>query len=125
MSTQIFRLVKPFLSPRTITQSFLQAGHCLSLYQAELARILGLQCKDIGLINSAQLLIRPGTIEYQQAILFIMMYQALFDKFSGNAIAMYRWLHSKQNALDNSPHLLMVDDQQLKIVVDHLSLNLE
>ena len=122
MSSEIFKLDKPFLSPRTITQSVLQAGFCLNMYQAELARILEFKCKDIGLINSAQLLLKPGTRAYHQAILFIMMYQALFDKFNGNAIAMYRWLHRKQKDLDNSPHLLMIDEHKIALIVEHLSI---
>jgi len=125
MSSEIFKLNQPFLSPRTITQSFLQAGFCLSLYNAELARILELKCNDIGLINSAQLLLKPGTREYHQAILFIMMYQALFNKFGGEAITMYRWLHRKQKGLDNSPHLLMVDEQKIALIVDYLSQDLQ
>lgn len=43
-----------------------------------------------------KLLLKSGTKAYHQAILFIMMYQALFDKFNSDAIAMYRWLHEKQ-----------------------------
>ena len=124
MSSQIFKLQQPFSSPRKITQSFLQAGFCLNMYNAELARILELKCDDIGLINSAQLLLKPGTRSYQQAVLFIKMYQTLFDKFDGNAIAMYRWLHRKQKGLTKSPHLLIVDDYQIEYIVDYLS-NLE
>ena len=90
------------------------------MYNAELARILELKCDDIGLINSAQLLLEPGTKAYQNAILFIKMYQALFDKFNGNAIAMYRWLHRKQKSLDNSPHLLIVDEHKIALIVDYL-----
>jgi hypothetical protein len=123
MSSEIFRLNRPFLSPRTITQSFLQAGFCLNLYNAELARILEMKCDDIGLINSAQLLLKPGTKAYHQGILFILLYQALFDKFDGDAIAMYRWLHRKQKGLDNSPHLLMIDDHKIALIVDCLSTN--
>ncbi len=120
MSSEIFKLNQPFLSPRTITQAFLQAGFCLNMYNAELARILELKCDDIGLINSAQLLLEPGTKAYQNAVLFIKMYQALFDKFNGNAIAMYRWLHRKQKYLDNSPHLLIVDEHKIALIVDYL-----
>ena len=122
MSSEIFKLNKPFLSPRTISQSVLQAGFCLNMYQAELARILEFNCKDIGLINSAQLLLEPGTRAYHQAILFIMMYQALFDKFNGNAITMYRWLHRKQENLDKSPHLLMIDEHKIALIVEYLSI---
>lgn len=90
------------------------------MYNAELARILELKCDDIGLINSAQLILQPGTRAYHQGILFITMYQALFDKFNGDAIAMYRWLHRKHKELDNSPHLLMIDDHKIAQVVDYL-----
>ena len=83
MSSEIFKLDKPFLSPRTITQSVLQAGFCLN------------------------------------------MYQALFNKFNGNAIAMYRWLHTKQKNLDNSPHLLIVDEYKIALLVDYLSIKIE
>ena len=48
------------------------------------------------------------------------MYQALFDKFNGDAIKMYRWLHRKHKELDNSPHLLMIDDHKIAQVVDYL-----
>ena len=121
MSSEIFRLKQPFLSSRTITQSVIQAGFCLNMYNAELARILMFNCEDIGRINSAQLLLKPGTKAYHQAILFIMMYQGLFDKFNGNAIAMYRWLHRQHKELENSPHLLMVDENKIELVVDFLA----
>jgi hypothetical protein len=125
MSSEIFKLHKPFLSPRTITQSVLQAGYCLNMYQAELARILQLKCEYIGLINSAQLVLKPGTLAYQNAILFIMLYQTVFDKFNGNAIKMYRWFHRNNNCLDKSPHLLMVDENTLTLIVDCLSMTIE
>ncbi|MFK5985520.1 MAG: hypothetical protein QM479_08855 [Pseudomonadota bacterium] len=123
MSSEIFKLNRPFLSARTITQSVLQAGFCLNMYHAELARILQLQCNDIGLISSAQYVLQPGSRAYQQAILFIMLYQALFNKFNGNAIAMYRWLHHQPKNLSNSPHLLIVDENKIMQVVDYLSVN--
>ena len=44
----------------------------------------------MGLIHSAQLVLKAGTRAYHQGILFIMMYQALFDKLNANAIAICR-----------------------------------
>jgi hypothetical protein len=121
MSTTIFRLDNPFQSARRITQSVFQVGFCLNLYHAEIARILGFQCQDIGQLSSAQLMLQSGTPAYSHAILFILMYQALYDKFSGNVIAMSRWLHCQHPQLETSPHLLMVDQAQISQVVDLLS----
>ena len=79
----VFKINKPFESERKISQSVIQVIELLGMYHAELARILGQQCGDIGELTSGQRCIKQGSDAWHQAVLFIETYHLLFDYFDG------------------------------------------
>ena len=115
-----FKIDKPFASERRLSQSVIQVIELLGMYHAELARILGLQCSDIGELTSAQRCIQRDTESWQRAVLFIRTYHLLFDYFEGDSVAMYHWMRADNVSLNGTPHFLIVDDGQLQRVYDYL-----
>ena len=104
--------------PRRLTQSVLQVTELLGLYQAELARVLQLNCGDIGALASGRRCLEPGTIAWEQARLLVRLYQSLYVRQKGNGAAMCHWLRVPQWSLRGDvPHLLMVDDGRLDDVL--------
>jgi hypothetical protein len=85
-------------TPARLTPAVLQAAELQGLYRAELARVLQLQCGDIGRLSAAQELLVRGSRSWQQAVLFIRFYRALFAVMEGNEAAMCHWLrgHNRQ-----------------------------
>jgi hypothetical protein len=73
---------------RGLTRSVLQIVALLDLYQAELARILHLRCSDIGELASAQRFLGPGTVAWEQALLLLRFYRALYARTNGDGVAM-------------------------------------
>jgi len=116
----LFKLENPTASPRKLTQSILQIIDLLGLYQAELARILHLQCSDIGQMSNAQTVLSPDSDAWQYGLLLVRFYQALFDRFDGDGVLMCHWLRAQSKDLNGTPHLLIVDDDQLQQVVSYL-----
>ncbi len=114
---QAFKLDKPLASPRKLSQSVLQITQILGMYQAELARILGYQCREIGKLASGQQCLQKETYAWQQAVDFIAVYQALYELFQGDSAHMYHWLRSHNDDLSGTPHLLMVDDLRVADVL--------
>jgi len=49
------KIFLPINEPRKLTYSVLQVSEMLVMLNAELARVLKLQCADIGALSSAQL----------------------------------------------------------------------
>ena len=113
----VFRLQTPVDEPQKRTQAVLQITDMLGLYQAELARILGINCPDIGELASARRHLEPDSEAWQQAGLLIRFYQALYDRLSGDGVAMRNWLRIEHEALQGVPHLQMVDDGELEKIV--------
>ena len=111
--------------PRKLTQAVIQIIDCLGMYQAELARVLNLQCGDIGQLSSARSCLVPDTVAWNQALLFVRMYQSLYIFFDGDSVAMIHWLRTDSKKLKQSPHLLIVDDNNLAGVVDYLENKIE
>jgi hypothetical protein len=105
-----FRIDNPFESERRITQSVIQVTELLGMYQAELARILGGQCADIGRLVSGQQLILRNTEAWNRAKVFIEIYHALYNRFQGDSTAMYHWMRAYNHKLGGTPHFLVVDD---------------
>ena len=110
-----------FESTEKLTPAVLQACEMLGMYQAELARVLGLQCADIGRMASVQQFLVPGSIAWEKAVLFIQFYQCLYDKCNGDGALMVHSLRSEQLELKGSPLLLMVDDDRLPFLLDYFS----
>lgn len=102
---------------RALTQAVLQIAQMLGLFQAELARVLGVQCGDIGAFAAARATLQAGTPAWEQARRFVILYEHLFRYFAGDAVAMYHWLRVRQVNLADIPLLLMVDAGRLDLVL--------
>jgi len=100
-----------------LTQSVLQITDMLGIYHAELARILGLQCSDIGDLYSAAKYLQKDTTSWQYAECLIKIYEILYDDFSGNEVMMHNWLRKDNKQLSGAPLYLMVDAQKIKEVL--------
>jgi hypothetical protein len=98
----------------------LQAAELLGLYRAELARMLPLQCGDIGRLSAARELLVQGSRSWQQAVLFIRFYRALFAVMEGDGAAMCHWLRAPDLELEGVPLLLLVDDNRLAGVLEYV-----
>lgn len=105
---------------KKLTQSVLQVTDLLGMYQAELARILGLHCSDIGAMASAKKFIENNSNAWHQAWLLVRFYNGLYEKFSGDEALMCHWLRRHHPGLSASPFYLMVDHGQLDEVVQYL-----
>lgn len=117
----VFKITNALESERRITQSVIQVTELLGIYNAELARILGLQCGDIGELTSGQRCIKGGSEAWAKAALFVDTYNQLFDYFQGDGVAMYHWMRAHNTHLHGTPHFLIVDDNKLQFVHDYLS----
>ena len=116
----VFRVNNSYESERALSQSVIQVTEMLGMYHAELARILGQQCGDIGKLSSGQICLRKETQSWQQAELFIETYNLLFDYFEGDGVAMYHWMRASNHLLDGTPHFMIVDDDKLATVHNYL-----
>ena len=100
-----------------MTQAVLQITGLLGMYQAELARVLYLNCADIGEMANARAVIQPGTLAWQQAEQFIRFFERLYQRYAGDEVKMCHWLRAQQAGLNTSPLLLMVDEHRLADVI--------
>ena len=116
----VFKIINPDASERKISQSVIQVIEMLGMYHAELARILGQQCSDIGELTSGQKCISKDSEAWRQALLFIDTYNLLYDYFEGNSVAMYHWMRAHNKTLNGTPHFLIVDDEKLQTVHAYL-----
>ncbi|MDX1698157.1 MAG: hypothetical protein R3308_07705 [Thiohalobacterales bacterium] len=103
--------------PRRLTQAVLQVTALLGLYQAELARILGIKCGDIGRLASGRECLQPGTDSWQRARGFVRCYQLLYRRMAGDGVAMRHWLRVEDADLGGVPHRLLVDEGRLQDVL--------
>lgn len=106
--------------PARLTQSVLQIRDILNLYNAELARILTLQCADVGRLGVARNYLEAGSSTWRQALLLRSSYQLLYNWLEGDSVAMNHWLRKSHPDLKPSPFLLMVDHGGLHRVHDYL-----
>ncbi len=92
----------------------------LDLYQAELARILGLQCGDIGELANAQKLLQADSSAWVQAERLIRFYRLLYRYKNGDGVAMRHWLRRMNPRFQQTPHLMLVDEDRLMELLDFL-----
>lgn len=92
----------------------------LGMYRAELARVLGLQCGDIGALLEDKQCLQPDTETWQQARSFIDFYRILYETMGGKEPEICHWLRSDNTDLKGVPLLLMVDDGQLARILRYL-----
>ena len=116
----VFKIENRIAGPRPLTQSVLQITEMLGLYQAELARILHLQCSDIGRLSSGKSVLEEHSDSRQQATLFLDFYQWLYIHFDGDSVAMCNWLRRENKELGGVPLLLMVDELRINDVSNYL-----
>jgi len=116
----VFKIEQPSESERKLSQSVIQVIELLSMYHAELARILGQQCGDIGELASGKSCLQRNTDAWQRATLFIDTYNHLYDYFEGEGVAMYHWMRAHNEHLGGTPHFLIVDHDKLRTVHDYL-----
>ncbi|HHJ34430.1 MAG TPA: hypothetical protein ENJ87_01560 [Gammaproteobacteria bacterium] len=117
----LFKIDKPYENERKLSQSVIQVIELLGMYHAELARILGQQCTDIGELTSGRRCIEKDSGAWHKAKLFIDTYHLLYERFAGDGVAIYHWMRAYNADLDGTPHLLMVDDGKLREIHDYLS----
>lgn len=118
----VFKIINATENERKLSQSVVQIIELLGMYHAELARILGQRCGDIGELTSGKNCLRRDTKAWQQASLLVDTYNLLFDCFEGNDVAMYHWMRAHNKTLEGTPHFLIVDDDKLQIIHDYLLL---
>jgi hypothetical protein len=106
--------------PLLLSRNVVQVMQMLQLYQAEIARILGLHCGDVAALAQARSRLEPGTPAWDRARLLVRGYRALHRRCDGDGQAMYHWLHRELPGFDATPHRLLVDEQALAAVVDYL-----
>ena len=110
---------------RKLTQAVIQVVDMLDLYQAELARILHLQCSDIGQLANAQKPLVAGSDAWDKARNFIYFYQLLYKKHQANGVSMRHWLRRRHDSFDQTPHLMLVDDDRLMDLILYLKSSLQ
>jgi hypothetical protein len=106
--------------PLLLSRDVVQIMQMLQLYQAEIARILGLHCGDVAALAQARTRLEPGTPAWERARLLVRGYRALYRQCDGDGQAMYHWLHRELPGFAATPHRLLVDEHALAAVVDHL-----
>jgi len=108
-------------SSSALTPAVLQASHMLGLYHAELARILKLQCADVGELANAQQHLEVDSVAWQQAEKFISIFEGLHLRFQGDEALMCNWLRKENSVLNGVPLYLMVDEGLIDDCLSYLS----
>lgn len=108
-------------SEKKLTQAVLQITQMLGIYHAELARILQLQCADIGELNNAKKVLIKNSVGWQQAEKYITLYEQLYDLKNGDEALINNWLRKQNNTLQAVPLYLMVDELRIDDVINILS----
>lgn len=67
----------------------------LALYHVERARVVHFQCGDIGELNSAKSFLIENSTAWEQALLFIKLYNLLYDFPEGDGLLMRNGLRRK------------------------------
>lgn len=108
-----------------LTQSVIQITEMLGMYRAELARVLHIKCEDVGRLADNRQNLEPGTESWGQAVLFVQLYEILYEYCEGDEAAMHHWLRSMNKRLTGEPLLLIVDDDKLPKVLGFLETEIE
>lgn len=111
---------RPLQNPQRLTQTVIQITEMLCMYQAELARILGVQCADIGEMANGKRVIETESDIWTQAKRFVEVYEVLYHHCKGDGVAMRNWLRRSNSELNGVPLLLMVDENKLETVLGYL-----
>lgn len=104
-------------TPVELTHKVIFITHQLGMYQAELARVLHLQCPDIGRLASGKAFLDPESVAWQKARQFVRFYELLSERLLGEEVAMYHWLRTSNELFKTEPLLMIVDHGQLESVI--------
>jgi len=118
------KLDLPLENARRLTLSVLHITQMLGMYHAELARILGLTCSDIGDLANAKRFLDPDTGSWEQAVLLVRFYNLLYDAYSKDEVAIYQWLRAENKRLEGIPLYLLVDHGQLANILARAEQNI-
>jgi len=110
-------------SEKSLTQAVLQVTQMLGIYHAELARILHVQCADIGALSNAEKTISKNTTQWHQAEKYIKLYEGLYILFNGDEPLINNWLRKNNKSLKSVPLYLMVDELRIDDVLNALKTN--
>lgn len=97
-----------------LTQSLVQVMQVLDLYQAEVARILKLQCGDVDRLSQGHEFLQLHSSPWKLTKEFIRFYQLLYQYHQGQGVAMRNWLRRRHVEFDQTPHLMLVDEGRLQ-----------
>ena len=114
----IIKLSDVSYSEKALTQAVLQVTQMLGIYHAELARILHLQCVDIGELSNANNVISKSSASWIEAEKYIKLYEYLYLSHNGNEALINNWLRKKNEKLKAIPLYLMVDELRIDDVLD-------
>ncbi len=107
-------------SEKKFTQAVLQITQMLGIYHAELARILCLQCADIGELSSANKVLSKNSVAWAQAEKFIELYDCLYVLKQGDEALMNNWLRKEHKCFLAAPLYMMVDELKIDEVLSVL-----
>ncbi len=102
---------------RALAQNLVRIMDTLQLYQAEVARILGLHCAQVAALVQGRARLNPETPAWIKARRLEQVYAELHQRCGGDSMAMYRWLHLELAPLGATPHRLLVDEHALEAVL--------
>jgi len=98
---------------KALTTAVVQIMQMLGLYQAELARVLGLQCAEVAELASERRILRQDTPEFRRAQQVVRLYEHLYRHFDGEPVAIYHWLRVRLAPSATTPLMLMVDEGRI------------
>lgn len=121
----VHSLTNPLGNADKLTQSVIQITEMLGMYRAELARVLHIKCEDVGRLADERQNLEPETESWEQAILFVRLYEMLYEYCEGEEAAMHHWLRANNQGLAGEPLLLIVDNNKLQVVLKYLEMEVE
>ncbi len=115
------KLADVVVREKNLTQAVLQITQMLGMYHAELARILHLNCADVGEFSEARKVIQKNSEAWEHAQKFVMFYERLFTKCAGNESCMCHWLRKHREDIKGAPLYVMVDELRIDDVLELFS----
>lgn len=103
---------------KRLSQAVIQITQLLGIYHAELARILCLNCADIGDIAEGRIFLARNTRQWTQAEKFVLFFELLYRQCEGDEIAMCHWLRRHHGQLRGAPLYVMVDEGRIEDVLE-------
>jgi hypothetical protein len=116
----VFEIASAPAQPRKLTRCVLQITALLDMFQAELARVPGVRCGDIGLLASGRQCSQPATSSWSRAVGLVRFYQLLIDRMQGDGVAMRHWLRVEDATLGGIPHRMLVDENRMNELLEFL-----